>query len=162
MTREIRKSLPVLRQAIQLFTTSKSSITLDCHGEDDLSCSCAIASRTVVFFLRRLGIFAKVAYGTFDEFGQFRNQKPDPVENTNHSWTEFGDYIIDLTASQFNVKDKKFPDIIVTNVNDPRYIKLGSVNHKSIKPFYDWPAGQLPRKKYVNSILKNFDDLSGS
>lgn len=159
MIREIEKDLPILRQAIQLFVNSNSSITLDCHGENDLSCSCAIASRTVVFFLRRLGIYANVAYGTFDEFGIFAKKKPDPLIDTNHSWTEFGDYIIDLTASQFNVKNKKFPEILVTDVNDPTYIKLGSVNHKTISPFYDWPIGQLPRKKFVNQILKNFDDL---
>ncbi len=160
MIGEIEKSLPTLRQALLLFVDSNSSRPLDCHGNRDLSCSCAIASRTVVFFLKNLGLHANIAYGTFDDANSFRDSPPDPLMNTNHAWTEFGDHIIDLTASQFNNKLNTFPDILITGKDDKRYFKFGETNFKKLEPFYEWPHQQLPRKKYINKILKNYDDLS--
>lgn len=160
MSREIEKILPTLRQAILCFVNSRSAKPLDCHENRDLACACAIASRSLVVLLKRMGFKkARIAYGVFDESNQFKRKKPGN-DDINHAWVEIGDIVIDLTASQFNYKRRKFPDILISDVKDKRYIKFGNANDRTLIPFSEWPHPQVPRKKYINKILRNFQDLS--
>ena len=159
MIEEIKEILPRFRQAIICFVNSRSARPLDCYENMDLSCSCAIASRSLVVLLSRMGYKSKIAYGVFDEYNKFKRKKPI-LDDINHAWVEIEGYIIDLTASQFSRNRKKFLDCIVTNQIDKLYIKFGNANIRTLAPFSDWPHQQIPRMKYVNKILHNFQDLS--
>jgi len=161
MIAEIEKILPTMRQAIVCFVNSRSATPLDCHENRDLACACAIASRSLVVLLKQKGIEnVRIAYGVFDEFNKFKRKKPIDTD-INHAWVEIGDIVIDLTTSQFvDRKGKRFPDMIITSTNDKRYIKMGNASDKSLIPFSEWPHQQIPRKKYINKILRNFEDLS--
>ena len=55
MIREIEKIIPTMRQALICFVNSRSATPLDCHENRDLACSCAIASRSLVVLLKRMG-----------------------------------------------------------------------------------------------------------
>ena len=161
MIGEIEKIIPTMRQALVCFVNSRSATPLDCHENRDLACSCAIASRSMVVLLKRMGYKnATIAYGVFDEYNQFKKKKP-MVDNINHAWVEIGDIIIDITSSQFSDrKGNRYPDTIITSTDDRRYIKFGNANDRTLVPFSEWPYQQIPRKKYINKIIRNFEDLS--
>ena len=75
--------------------------------------------------------------------------------DVNHCWVELNGYIIDLTSSQFGA-DK----IIITEKKDSRYTKYQKVKLNSFREFKDWPAQQIPRRKYVKQIIGIFEKMS--
>ena len=159
--REIKKILPTVRQAVLLFVNSNSARGLDCHENRDLACSCAITSRALTIILNRMGYKARLVCGHLVDCDLNKLNKDDLTGNDiNHSWVEIGDYIIDLTASQFNTKKNKLFSEIIYTKDKSRHIKMEQSSHRSLKMFSEWGFQQIPRKKFVNRIIQNFEDLS--
>lgn len=71
----------------------------------DLTGLCAIASNHLYLQFKKHNIKSKFVKGYY--------------KNNSHCWVEVDDKIIDITATQFNVKQK----IFITNKNNKKYIK---------------------------------------
>lgn len=121
-----------VRSACEGFVNSHESFDYDFHGQDDLCCMCAVASMALKKALEREGIHSDLVVGEYDGFC--------------HCWLEWQNYIVDITATQFNLKRK----IHIVSTNTKLYNKI-EVNPSEFK---DWPHTQKPNDKVVKYILE--------
>lgn len=107
-----------------------------------LQCYCAISSKIFYKMARRAKYKVNIIQGNFG-----KDYYPDNYNNINHCWIEYGNYIIDITATQFGIKDKIY--IIEKNKTD-QYL---TVRDDGI--FISWHA-QDPEeyKKEINDLIK--------
>lgn len=157
---KIESVLPKFRESLKLFVNSPVSSGLDCHKEDeDLSCSCAISSHALGTLLERKGFSPSVIVGVYnDSRKELDELSPNDI---NHCWLEVGGKIIDLTASQFNRKEKEIVFISTEN-SGKKFIPIIRTSVKSMKKdVTDWPKQQVPSLRNTRHILRNYQDLTG-
>jgi hypothetical protein len=87
---------------------------LDPEDKQELGGRCHLASRVLYKEARKSGLKVKMCTGWFE----------NDFSAGGHCWIEFEGKIIDITATQFGIKDK----IFITDVNDSRY----DCHHKSV------------------------------
>lgn len=108
----------------------------DYSGRKDLACFCACASVFLAQKLNEHGIKAVAIRGSFDS-----------DEGDNHCWVDVDNNIIDITATQFGIRDKIF---ITTYNNSSFYVSMGHI--KSIYCLHGWPVEQKPNKKVIDKL----------
>lgn len=99
----------------------------------DLDETCAIVSFALKKSFKLSKFKADVFSGFFDGFC--------------HCWLQSDDKIWDLTAAQFSCD---YPEIIVTDLTDKRYLGGKKV---SVKDFKYWISSQKPRPSVVKKII---------
>lgn len=109
---------------------------------EDLDCLCGICSMALKNLFIKSGYSAKVIYGFFDE------------EN-NHCWVESGNFIFDITATQFGFPRKLQRKVVKLKIGSPLYKKyyFPQKEYVSVRSFRDWPIEQKPTKKVMDKIF---------
>lgn len=79
--------------------------------------------------------------------GKFRPVK-DHLTGGNHCWTIIGSRIIDVTATQFGVRNK----VVNCRSVDPRYSPSRVISQVQSMP-RGWPREQLPLKKLIDKLM---------
>lgn len=107
---------------------------------DTLETQCGISSYFLIELAKKFNYKLTLVEGVaFSEYG------PPYVEDMcNHCWVEYKDYIIDITATQFNLE---LPKVHITKINDNDYHKL-NINEKVYNSYYYWPEQQVPNTYY--------------
>lgn len=100
---------------------------------------CALASSALLLALEHKGIFGTLAGGRFCHNKKTRGEA--------HYWVEVGNYIVDITATQFGVKEK----VVITSSPDPRYFLMD--DDVEVRHFDGWWADQRPTAKKIERIL---------
>jgi len=111
--------------------------------DKDLGGACGICSMVLKALFIKSGHRAKVIHGNFN------NDYP-------HCWVESGNFIFDITATQFHCS--------LANINRKVVkLKIGSSLYKkyyfpekeytNIRSFYSWPIEQKPTKKIMEKIM---------
>ena len=141
---ELLKSAKVVRAKCYLFAHSDAAKNYFYGNEKTLKYMCAVASATLVEYLKRKGI------------------KANCITTQRHCWVECEDYYIDLTCSQFH----SFDDFMVlTKKYFWMRVKVGEffLSYKKAKKvskkeydsvFRAWGGGQAPTDKVIEEILK--------
>lgn len=160
----LEKTLPTFRKAVQLFVESPQASGLDCRNKsDDLTCACAITTHALARLIKIKNLGEPTI--CLGHFGKVNKKTKIDSRDINHCWLEFGGYIIDLTATQFNGEVKeKIPEIIFKKIEGSgnRFLPLIKTTFDDIKKdVTDWPRTQQPSLRYSKHILRNFQDISG-
>lgn len=108
-------------------------------GRQDLTGMCAIAAKLV----------SEYGIGRF-VYGQVWSDKR---HYTEHCWNVVGDYLVDVTASQFGG-----PRLVIHPIDRPvpypvRYIECGQPN------FIEWPNWQRPNRILLDELKRKIDAL---
>jgi hypothetical protein len=69
-------------------------------------------------------------------------------KTSGHCWVEFGDHIIDVTASQFGMK----PRVYVSDIGDDRYYFIAKNDNAIVAIENNWPDDQKP-SMYANDVV---------
>lgn len=124
-----------VRKQCEIFASSPAAKNYDFYRskgiKNNLSCMCAIASYTLVKVFRAKGIRCKLVRGKFDEYNY-------------HCWVETCNKIVDITATQFHIRES----VYITSRDNKLYRKLSIV--RSPVDLRDWgnqrPANELTKK----------------
>jgi hypothetical protein len=100
---------------------------------------CALASSALLMAFDYEGIRATLAGGRFCQDEKKRGDA--------HYWVETGLYIIDITATQFGVKEK----VLIASSPDPRYYLMD--DDIEVEHFEGWWADQRPTERKIERIL---------
>ena len=113
------------RAQVRLFLGKRPHLPL----HKDLCGACAIASYLLVKNLKKAGYKSSFVTGEYEDFG-------------NHCWTEYSNYIIDITASQFGLAP-----VYVTHVSNWRYseVAIGATALQEVR-FWGPQAPQTHRR----------------
>jgi len=133
MNKRVLAIVQDVRKRCEDFAFSRKAKDYPFYKEANLDCMCAVASFVLHTALRRNGFKSRVAYGFFDR-------------DSNHCWVELNKYIIDITASQFELKP-----IYITHKDNDLYAKKRSFIRYS-RFFHNW-GGQKPSSRISRSIL---------
>ena len=131
-----------VRKACEKFAMSKEAIEYDFYNDEELGSMCAVASTALRDVLKRRRFNPVLMQG---EFG----------DGMEHCWVQVKDKIIDVTATQFNTKDHKYPAVYITNVNNKKYSE-GKKIKKPITYFQkivQWPESQCPNREILKKIV---------
>lgn len=133
------------RREIENFARHHDNIGTD----SDLECFCGIASFFLVMVAKKLGFKLSLIEGmAFNEWlinrlqtGCIDNQGLDG----NHCWVEHNGKIIDITATQFGIRQK----VHIVDIGDDNYwvIDRNSTVRRSFK--HEWPEDQNPYTYHV-------------
>lgn len=80
---------------------------------DDLCGACGIASWTLDAIYKKLGVTSEFVMGRFN-----KNSRFDDSRYGNHCWVQVGEYIVDLTATQFGISET----VYIARISDTRYL----------------------------------------
>jgi hypothetical protein len=107
----------------------------------------ASASFTLKRALKKQGFNAQVVEGEMD-VDMTKETFPNQFLGQDHCWLQFKNYIIDITATQFNVT---LPKVTITTTKDCRY-----KSERIVPTMKDlgWDFGQTPTRSLVAKILK--------
>jgi len=117
----------------------------DWYGREDLFCMCAVASYTLIEYLRRRNIRGKL------------------IASHNHCWVQVQQYFIDITCSQYRELEKGMPDYLVLPEKEFRkymrkiwhFDRYRVITGLDIKHhFSSWGEYQQPSKEVTEEILK--------
>ncbi len=135
--KKILKIAKDVRKKCEDFAMSSESCHFDFHNQPSLDCMCAVASFALYTALKHKNITSKVVYGMFDKTGC-------------HCWVEYRNWIIDITATQFdNVKRP----VYVTKKTNKLYEKEQVFRGYNRKFFNKWDT-QKPSRKTSYHILR--------
>ena len=134
-----------VRSVCERFACSDDASAFDFWRDPDLGCMCAIASMTLAKVLRKFGYRVNVVNGKFRDNYAFNNNV-----GYDHCWVEYGTNIIDITATQFQIKDEIF---ICKAGNNCHYIK--GIVKNSVENFSNWDISQRPDKRIVSLLVNN-------
>lgn len=84
--------------------------------EPSLKGSCHMAAQSLVHRLKKHNIHSTYHVGHFH----------DGKEKIKHGWVTVGGKIVDVAATQFNDKKKKYNPVHITSADDPKYVSLRS------------------------------------
>lgn len=101
----------------------------------DLETACAVASYRLAKALQEKGLPAVLVQGLF-----FRPQNDWGLD---HCWVEIAGQILDVTATQFNVKEK----VLIVPATDPRFRPIHR-GDAALKDLTEWPSEQQPWNYY--------------
>ena len=107
------------------------------HKEKNLMCMCAVASATLVQYLKNKGINSYC------------------VATSHHCWVSVGPYFVDITCSQYGMSDymvmkkQSFLSFVSSNYGYKYYKKVENYNEF----FENWDNGQCPKQRVINKIL---------
>ena len=130
---EIKSIATQTRKKCENFAMSDAAIMYDFYNFRNLSCMCAIASFVLAKELNKHNIKAKMVEGTF--------------EGEAHCWVEWKNWIIDITATQFDIE----APVYIVKKTDEKY-KAKKVK-QSYKDFRIWPREQKPSKTVCKMIM---------
>lgn len=133
MDADIVRLATVARKEISRFAQRTD---LHSYNSTDLACLCGISS----WFITRLG----------NRFDHDINCAMGFFKDNGHCWNVYGLEIIDITATQFGVKDK----VHVTRYDDPRYKRR--IWCYTEDAFADWPEEQMPQS-FDRELQKHLD-----
>jgi len=133
-----------VRKACEVFVDSDECEGYDFHKQRDLDCMCAVASDTLQKELRKSGIYAKFIEGKwFDD--------KDDEWGSAHCWLEWKGYVIDITATQFDIIRKV---ILTKNTGNSFYYGKGKGKEMSSRSnLRGWPKEQKPSRKLYKKIM---------
>jgi hypothetical protein len=157
--KEILQTLTCFRHALKQFTFSPDARKLDCYMQDSLKCACGIASYALGVLLKsKFKLKCQLAYGIYlDGKIDLENLSPNDV---NHVWLSSGNYIIDVTASQFG--DNEIVLRQKRRGGKETFLELFRDEVENIKnETKNWGYGQCPSKSTLKSIIRNYQDITG-
>lgn len=95
---KIKRLAKGVRKACEKLAFSKQALPFDFYREKDLTCMCAVASKFLFDCLKDNSFKPILVAGHWN--------KLDGDLETNHCWIEVDNHLIDLTATQINIKEK--------------------------------------------------------
>lgn len=152
----LRKIALKVRSVCSDFAQS-SSEKYDFSGSEDLACMCAAASQILYNALKKHEIEPIAVMGISDNLG-------------DHVWVEVGNYIIDVTYTQYNkyVDDVpiSFPAVIVIDKDSKEARELyyneftERLIRKDISDILDgWPKGQIFDGSTIKRLLMRVEPI---
>ena len=137
---------PLNKEHIEkLATEVRKSIVKKFDFAKNLDARCAVASFVLWRFLNKFKYKTKLVKGKFTT-----------IPDCPHCWVIVGDtLIVDITASQFSSKEKKFHDVEIVPKDCPTYVSE-IVEHDVLQDFANWPDDQKPStyRKDINELIK--------
>ena len=146
----LRESAEKIRLACEQFAQSEHAKSFDFYQDKALPCMCAIASFALQKYLTSKGFTSMVYVGDYyqGKHGKSKNGLPFGYWSGEeiHCWVECGQFIVDITATQFGVKNK-----VVIIKDRSRYYTLRKL--KTIHGLRGWVDNQKPYVKIIRTIL---------
>ena len=133
MNKRIHKIASRVRRQCEIFSCKDECGGKDYFNNHDLSCMCAVASYTLAKALKKNGIVCKMVKGMF--------------EDDHHCWVEIKNEIVDITATQFGIRNR----VYFTNKSNECYKR--KVIIRSPRQLRSW-KNQAPDNSLANKILK--------
>ena len=130
-----------VRKRCEEFSFSEKARDYDFYMQADLSCMCGVASFALSVALDGENIINRVFCGEYR-----RNINDDWKFGETHCWVCVNGRIVDITATQFGVKEK----VHIVSACNRHYIKGKVVNFDDFK---DWDR-QKPSVELVSKIIK--------
>jgi len=131
----------ITRELMEVFARSDESQ----YNNDDLSCLCGVSSWFNKVLASRLGFSLQCVQGVYVYDGY------TIYDNPNHCWNVYRGTIIDVTATQFGVRNK----VHITSVGDSVYGEHYRMEDYN-KFFKKWPTCQTP-SDYSDSLEEYLD-----
>lgn len=123
------------------------------RGSKFLTGYCGIASRYLESIANKENIFPEFVGGSFLSYNRINNEYESI---SGHTWIEYKDYIVDITATQFkNVSfkvNRNFNKVYVCRATNPHYAKdwTGNIAKHYVGGWYEESLEDLCNK--VNNI----------
>ena len=127
----VRSIAEKVRKQCETFAFSKAAGGYDFNRHYDLACMCAVASHALLTALKKKKIPCKMIRGEYDLDG--------------HCWLVVHDHIVDITATQFGIKE----EVYVAKDNEMYVAEAYVKSCRSI----GFGKRQNPTRKLTNRIL---------